>query len=279
MPVGRRKSNQQSSSTATASPYASLEQELEATDFYKLLNVSPDASTEEIKKAYRQEALRWHPDRNPDRKEEAELRFKKIAEAYSVLVDPHKRNEYDNPITHDTIHEHFSTSEAFDLFGMFFRGENPFSSMFSPFWGYDPFESSFHRRVAEGRSRRRGEEGFLSPFGSNMFGDDDAWFTMPYHPTSMNAAHSSMFSNSTTITFGSGPGGQQTTTTTRIINGQKSTTTTVIDAYGNQTVYAETSSNHPPNPRAISRFDYSSSSRNFPSTTATTPRNYRHREK
>jgi molecular chaperone DnaJ len=63
-------------------------------DYYEILSVSHDASPEEIKKAYRQMALKFHPDRNPGNKE-AEERFKDAAEAYSVLIDPQKRSIYD----------------------------------------------------------------------------------------------------------------------------------------------------------------------------------------
>jgi molecular chaperone DnaJ len=63
-------------------------------DFYQVLGVPRDAPPEDIKKAYRQMALKHHPDRNPGSKE-AEERFKEAAEAYSVLGDPEKRSVYD----------------------------------------------------------------------------------------------------------------------------------------------------------------------------------------
>jgi molecular chaperone DnaJ len=63
-------------------------------DFYEVLGVNRDASDEEIKKAYRKLAMKYHPDRNPDSKE-AEEKFKEIKEAYEILSEPDKRRAYD----------------------------------------------------------------------------------------------------------------------------------------------------------------------------------------
>lgn len=65
-------------------------------DYYELLGVSETSLPDEIKLAYRKQALVWHPDKNPDNLEEATQKFKTINEAYSVLSDPHEKAWYDS---------------------------------------------------------------------------------------------------------------------------------------------------------------------------------------
>lgn len=99
------------------------------TDYYEILGVSRNASSDEIKKSYRQMALKFHPDRNPGNKE-AEEKFKETAEAYSVLADPEKRSVYDR-LGHDGLRgEGFSGFTGFnssifedfeDILGNFFN--------------------------------------------------------------------------------------------------------------------------------------------------------------
>src|SRR5262252_8277903 len=64
-------------------------------DYYEVLGVSRAADDEELKRAYRKLALKYHPDKNPDSRLEAEERFKEVSEAYQILCDPQRRAQYD----------------------------------------------------------------------------------------------------------------------------------------------------------------------------------------
>ena len=82
-------------------------------DYYEILRVSKGASLDEIKKAYRELALRYHPDRVPaDQKKDAEEKFKEISEAYAVLSDPQKRALYDQ-YGHAGIDQRFTSEDIF----------------------------------------------------------------------------------------------------------------------------------------------------------------------
>ena len=67
----------------------------EKRDYYEVLGVAKDASADDIKKAYRKLARKYHPDLNKDNPEEAAEKFKEVNEAYSVLSDDQKRAQYD----------------------------------------------------------------------------------------------------------------------------------------------------------------------------------------
>jgi len=103
-------------------------------DLYRVLGVSRDASRDEIKKAYREAAMKHHPDRNPG-DDGAEERFKEAAEAYSVLGDPERRARYD-PFD----------EEIFADFG----------DILGDFFGFDVFGGGRGRRGRRGRRARRG---------------------------------------------------------------------------------------------------------------------------
>jgi len=87
-------------------------------DYYEVLGLSKDASADDIRRTFKKLALRYHPDRNPESRKEAEERFKEIAEAYEVLGDPEKRRRYDQfgqEGLQGTGFHHFASVE--DIFG------------------------------------------------------------------------------------------------------------------------------------------------------------------
>ena len=88
-----------------------------AEDYYQVLGVDKKASADEIKKAYRKLALKWHPDKNPNNKA-AEEKFKKISEAYAVLSDPQKRQQYDQFGSADQFRQQYSQEDIFRGFDL-----------------------------------------------------------------------------------------------------------------------------------------------------------------
>jgi molecular chaperone DnaJ len=116
-------------------------------DYYEVLGVDRAAAQEQIKQAYRQLALQWHPDRNPAA--EAADRFKEVAEAYAVLSDPAKRAQYD-ATGHAGVSERWSTEDLFrDFeFGDFFGGR------FADLGGI--FGNLFGERSRRGPSKTQG---------------------------------------------------------------------------------------------------------------------------
>jgi len=109
-------------------------------DYYEILGISKGASEEDIKKAYRKLALRFHPDKNKEA--DAEEKFKAIAEAYEVLSDKQKRDAFDLYGDKGVKGDFKKRKEdPFDLFRTFFHSNDPFSSLFGDSFG------SFHQQA------------------------------------------------------------------------------------------------------------------------------------
>jgi DnaJ homolog subfamily A member 2 len=100
-------------------------------DLYKILEVSKDADEATIKKSYRKMALKYHPDRNKENKEESEKKFKEISKAYEVLSDSNKRKTYDNFGLDAVNNGGVGGENPFDLFGNIFSQSNGFDNMFN----------------------------------------------------------------------------------------------------------------------------------------------------
>jgi len=154
--------------------------------YYDVLEVSVNASEEEIKKAYKKQAIRWHPDKNPDNVEQAEERFKLVAEAFAVLGDPGKRREYD--AQQQQTARNGPTPASFSFFGGPGAGprvrtrqeaDQVFQSFFggSGFGSMPGFESIFR-------------SGFMRPsssrFGGFVDDDDDFFGRSPFGATRIN---------------------------------------------------------------------------------------------
>lgn len=126
-------------------------------DYYEVLGIGRDTSPEEVKKAYRRLAMQFHPDRvPPDRKVEAEERFKEISEAYEVLADEEKRRLYD-AYGHAGVDQQVWGGQGFDWSRFTHSSdlEDIFGDdAFRDFFGGSIFDSLFGRRQDARRPRR-----------------------------------------------------------------------------------------------------------------------------
>lgn len=234
-------------------------------DYYQVLGVSRQASQEAIKKAYRKLALRWHPDKNPENKEEAERRFKQVAQAYEVLSDAKKRDVYDrygeagvggsgggsgghgqggtgsagggsggvgggsgvSGHFQDPFQHVFTFRDPVEVFREFFGDHDPF---LLDFFG-DPFESLGHRRSRRGGSSSRRPTSLFSSLGdipnlgSPFSGFDSGFSSFFGAPSSGGLSAFSMSS--------SGGGGanhfKSVSTSTEMVNGKKITTRRTLE--------------------------------------------------
>jgi len=101
-------------------------------DYYEVLGVERDVSRDDVRRAFRKLAMKYHPDRNPGDRE-AELRFKEAAEAYEVLSDDEKRARYDRygkAGVKGQVHDFSSSQDIFSMFGDIFGGGGIFGDLF-----------------------------------------------------------------------------------------------------------------------------------------------------
>ncbi|MFP4473332.1 MAG: molecular chaperone DnaJ [Candidatus Omnitrophota bacterium] len=134
-------------------------------DYYEILGVPKDASAQQIKKAYRSKALKYHPDRVPEeKKKEAGEKFKEISEAYGVLSDAQKRQMYDQ-YGHAGIDQNFSSEDIFR--GTDFSGFGDIGDILNQFFGggggggaggFDFFGGGGFGGAGGGRQAQRGRD-------------------------------------------------------------------------------------------------------------------------
>ncbi|KAK2446096.1 dnaJ protein subfamily B member [Trifolium repens] len=138
-------------------------------DYYNILKVDKNATEDDLKKAYRKLAMKWHPDKNPTNKKEAEANFKQISEAYAVLSDPKRRIVYDQ-LGEQGLHDRPPQENESS------SGNNPRSAedIFAEFFGSSPlnFGSS-----GLGRSQRFPSDGG----GGGAFGGFSGDFNFRKH--------------------------------------------------------------------------------------------------
>uniref|UniRef100_A0AAY5EVV0 J domain-containing protein n=1 Tax=Electrophorus electricus TaxID=8005 RepID=A0AAY5EVV0_ELEEL len=202
-------------------------------EYYQILGVQKSASPDDIKKAYRKLALKWHPDKNPDNKEEAEKKFKEISEAYEVLSDANKRSVYDRygkeGLSGSGGGGHYHNGDPFagftfrnpeDVFREFFGGQDPFADFFDLF-GDDFFFGGARRQQQRGMSRSRTGGSFFGGFGG-----------FPSFGLSLRFLGGGFTSFSST-SFGGASSGmgnfRSVSTSTKYVNGRKITTKRIVE--------------------------------------------------
>ncbi|NXX93294.1 DNJB8 protein, partial [Centropus bengalensis] len=195
-------------------------------DYYKVLELQKGASQDDIKKSYHKLAKKWHPDKNPSNKEEAEKKFKAVAEAYQVLSDPQKRWLYDRSVKGSRSHRGRRATEgrshSFDSPYVFQNLEETFREFFEVlgpplyvFW--DPFDNSRSRRENWCRSSR-GQR------SSDPFSDYMELF-MPWNLFSPNDQSAYFFAEDAAGSHNV----RSVLTTTKVINGKRITTRKIIE--------------------------------------------------
>ncbi|KAL3068329.1 hypothetical protein niasHT_030620 [Heterodera trifolii] len=203
---------------------------------YAVLGVQKGADEAEIKKAYRRLALKWHPDKNPERKEKAEKMFKRVAQAYEVLSDEKRRTDYNRhgmcrpaEAAFASAHRrrtapadsHYAHHQSHPFHAHF---RSPFD-IFREFFG-DPLSSDFHRSPffafpANGGMKQRRRH------TTNLFGDGA--FGAHFAGKDENNCEFSTVIRFSTSSKDPGKKIKKTITQTRLVNGKKIVTKKVED--------------------------------------------------
>uniref|UniRef100_A0A8C1QPU0 J domain-containing protein n=1 Tax=Cyprinus carpio TaxID=7962 RepID=A0A8C1QPU0_CYPCA len=204
-------------------------------DYYVILGVQRNASPDDIKKAYRKLALKWHPDKNPENKEGAEKKFKQLSEAYEVLSDANKRNLYDRYGKQGLTpgggggrghfnNDHFggfTFRNPEDVFREFFGGQDPFADFFGEFVFTSLF-FAWHSWYSVFRL-------FLSFFILYIY----FFILLGFSPFGHMGGGGLTSFSSTSFGGGGGGGGmgsfRSVSTSTKFINGRKITTKRIIE--------------------------------------------------
>lgn len=204
-------------------------------DYYEVLGVQRYASCADIKKAYHKVALKWHPDKNPENKEEAERKFKEVAEAYEVLSNDEKRDIYDKygkeglngeggSNTDDSFEYDFTFHKPDDVFTEIFGERDSFLCLFFE----DSLEDLFNSPRSSHRSRNRGARPFFSTSHEHpvfeRFYEYDTRYT-PYD----SLGHEDTHSFSSLAFDDSGMGNYTSFTSHKTVNGRKTSPSRIIE--------------------------------------------------
>ena len=241
-------------------------------DYYDVLGIPKGANESDIKKAYRKLALKWHPDKNPNNREQAEEKFKEIGEAYSVLSDPNKKTIYDkygfegleggtrsysrneNPFgskfnnksgfpSFSGFH-HFDFHDAEDIFRAFFGGRDPFADFMDDDDIFGGFGFGSRKKGKSGKSKNE-VSNRRDPFGGifSKFSDFGGFMNDPFFDDSDDEDFN--FKRASTMNSGGGGTSKTVKTVTETKNGKTITRTTTTIKHGDGRVETFKESNEP----------------------------------